>query len=195
MRAQLERANDEKRAELFTLWGGTTTPRRRLWRQQIERARRNGYYRQYIGEVDELKAGPNDTVVTRMRSRDGSVLEVEANFIIDCTGLEGDVEQNRILADLFEHSSAGKNVLGKLDCSPSFEVRGTASTPGRMYASGSITLGSYYAVVDSFQGLQYAALRIVDDLARHGFGRRMGVGRSVSQWFRWAMNRPVGTGS
>ena len=59
-----------------------------------------------------------------------------------------------------------------------------------MYASGSITLGGYYAGVDSFLGLQYAAIQIADDLAANGFGKRIGVGRSIKEWIRWARNRP-----
>ncbi len=37
--------------------------------------------------------------------------------------------------------------------------------PGRVYASGVMTLGGPNAAVDSFLGLQYAALRSVEDLA------------------------------
>jgi hypothetical protein len=60
-----------------------------------------------------------------------------------------------------------------------------------MFASGSATLGGPYAGVDSFLGLQYAALHITDELARLGFCRRIGVARSLSQWWRWARNRRV----
>ena len=51
-----------------------------------------------------------------------------------------------------------------------------------------MTLGGYYAGVDSFLGLQYAALRIHDNLVSAGFGRRIGPGRSISQWWKWARN-------
>jgi hypothetical protein len=70
-------------------------------------------------------------------------------------------------------------------------VRGTANGSGRMFASGSATLGGYYAGVDTFLGLQYSALAIADRLADLGFAPRIGVGRSVSQWWRWVRNRSI----
>jgi hypothetical protein len=60
-----------------------------------------------------------------------------------------------------------------------------------MYAVGSSTLGCGYSVVDSFLGLQYAGLTVADDLARLGFCKRIGVGRSITQWWRWVLNRKV----
>ena len=33
------------------------------------------------------------------------------------------------------------------------------------------------------------ALQIADDLASVGFSRKIGPGRSISQWIRWARNR------
>jgi hypothetical protein len=57
-----------------------------------------------------------------------------------------------------------------------------------MYASGSITLGAYYAPVDTFLGLQYVALQICDDLARLGFVLRFGPRRSTANWIKWARN-------
>ena len=90
--------------------------------------------------------------------------------------------------DGLEHGGAGRNPNNRLDVDRTFEVRGTRSGEGRLYASGAMTLGGYYAGVDSFLGLQYAALQIVDDLAAQGFCRKIGVGRSISQWWRWARN-------
>jgi len=60
--------------------------------------------------------------------------------------------------------------------------------PGRVYASGVMTLGGPNAAVDSFLGLQYAALRSVEDLAaQHAPGlHALAPIRSFSQWFRWA---------
>ena len=54
-----------------------------------------------------------------------------------------------------------------------------------------MTLGGYYAGVDSFLGLQYAALRIHDNLVDAGFGQRIGPGRSTSQWWKWARNTGI----
>ncbi len=93
------------------------------------------------------------------------------------------------MADLIEHTGVEKNPKGRLDVERHFEIRGTANGSGRLYASGAMTLGGYYAGVDSFLGLQYAALRIVDDMAANGLVQRMGTARSVSQWLKWARNK------
>ena len=60
-----------------------------------------------------------------------------------------------------------------------------------VYASGSMTFGGYYAPVDSFLGLQYAALRIADDLSRLGLVGRIGTMRSLREWWRWLRNEQI----
>jgi hypothetical protein len=56
-----------------------------------------------------------------------------------------------------------------------------------MYASGSSTLGGYFPGVDTFLGLQVAAQEIYQDLARNGFGKRIGPVRSTVQWWKWLL--------
>ena len=71
-------------------------------------------------------------------------------------------------------------------------MRGTRSETGRLYASGSATLGGYFPGVDTFLGLQIAAQEITDDLAKPGFCEKLGrCGRSTSQWWHWARNRTI----
>jgi hypothetical protein len=120
-----------------------------------------------------------------VKTADG-VSEISADFIIDCTGLEADISEHRVLADLLEHSGASRNPVGRLDVERTFELRGTASGTGAIYASGATTLGGYFPGVDTFLGLQIAAQEITDDLARRGFCRRIGPVRSTRQWLRWA---------
>ncbi len=191
LRDALLRMPPEDREAFIKTTGGTNTAPRDSWREQLERGRRGGWYRTHIGEVEEVVPGPQDGTRTRIRSDDGAVLELDADFIIDATGLEAGVREHRLLADMLDHAGARENPLRRLDAQPDFELTGTASPPGRMYASGSITLGSYYSPVDSFLGLQYAALQISDALAGHGVGRRIGPIRSVAQWWKWMRNRPV----
>jgi hypothetical protein len=60
-----------------------------------------------------------------------------------------------------------------------------------MYAAGAITLGGPYAAVDSFLGLQYAALRAVDAISATkapGIHRLNGIS-SLSQWLKWVANQ------
>ena len=72
-----------------------------------------------------------------------------------------------------------------------FEVRGTHNGDGRVYASGTATLGGYFPGVDTFLGLQIAAQEIGDDLARQGFGKHIGPWRSTTQWWRWARGKKI----
>lgn len=184
IKRRLEKASDEERARLIDVMGGTNTPHRKLWIEQLDRGRREGWYRTYVGQVDEVVPG-DGSVVTRIRTADG-LLELPAQFVVDATGLEADITDHRYLRDLLEHSGVGRNVKGRLDVEPTFEVRGTRNGDGRMYAVGSPTLGGYYVGVDSFLGLQYAALQVADDLARQGFCARINPVRSVTQWVKWA---------
>lgn len=175
----------KERADFIRSIGGTTTARRKPWQDQLARGRKEGFYRTYIGEVFDVAPAARGGVVTTLTSPDGSRIQVDADYVIDATGLEGEIRDHRLLADLVDCGGAGTNAYGRLDVEPSFEVRGTRSGSGRLYASGSITLGGYLAPVDSFWGLSHAALEISDDLARIGFSPRIGVGRSVAGWWRW----------
>ena len=114
-----------------------------------------------------------------------------ADFVIDCTGLEADIAEHRVLDDLLRHGGAARNPKGRLDVERTFELRGAASPPGAIYASGSATLGGYFPGVDTFLGLQVAAQEIADDLARRGFCQKIGPGRSISQWLKWARNKQI----
>jgi hypothetical protein len=185
----------EDRAKLYKEIGGTNTPKRKLWMHQLARGRKEGWYKVYVGTVKEVMPGADGTVVTRIQSRpeqgQSTVLEVPAHFVIDCTGLEADIAEHRVLNDLLLHSGGGRNPLGRLDVERDFEVRGTRSGPGKMYATGSMTLGGYFPGVDTFLGLQLASAYVVEDLADQGFVPPMGPWRSFSQWAKWMRHRRI----
>lgn len=191
LKAKLETLDGEGRAELIQLMGGTNTPFRRPWEEMLANGKEGGYYQQWIGQVASVEPGPNQTITTTIVDSEKRSTQLGANFIIDATGLESDISEHRLLDDLLSHVGAARNPFGRLDVEPTFEVRGTRNEPGRLYASGSSTLGGYYAGVDSFLGLQYAAIQIADDLASTGFGKRIGVSRSVKEWWRWMRNQPI----
>ncbi|GAC1375650.1 MAG: hypothetical protein NVSMB4_03970 [Acidimicrobiales bacterium] len=178
----------KERADFIRSIGGTTTARRKAWQKQLARGRKEGFYRSYIGEVSDVAPTAKGGVVTTLTTQDGGRIEVEADYVIDATGLEGDIRDHRLLADLVECGGAATNTYGRLDVDHTFEVRGTRSGSGRLYASGSITLGGYLAPVDSFWGLSHAALEISDDLARVGFNPRISTRRSIGGWVRWVRN-------
>ncbi len=186
LKAKMRKLEGEDRAKEYKLMGGTNTPWRRRWQEQMNEGRAAGWYRTMAGTVDHMRI-ENDMIVSEVKTANGKV-EVAADFVIDCTGLEADIAEHRVLADLLQHSGVGRNPLGRLDVERTFELRGTASGPGVMYASGATTLGGYFPGVDTFLGLQVAAQEIADDLARRGFCPRIGTVRSVSQWLKWTRN-------
>lgn len=190
-RDRVRRAEGERRADVLRTMGGTTTPHRRRWQRQLERGRREGFYRMHVGEVERVEPGRPGTVVTRLKPENGAAAgpDLTANFVVDATGLEADIAEHTLLADLLQHSGARRNPLGRLDVDPRFEVRGARAEPGRLYAVGAATLGGYLAGVDTFLGLQIAALEICDDLARQRFCRYLGVARSTGQWWKWVLDR------
>lgn len=190
LKARMRKLEGEERAALYKVMGGTNTPKRKLWQNQMAQGRREGWYHTYTGQVEKIMPGEGGVVVTRVRTA-GGALEIPAAYIIDGTGLEADISEHRLLADLLEHGGAGRNPIGRLDVERTFEVRGTRSDPGVMYASGTATLGGYFPGVDTFLGLQIAAQEICDDLAARGFCKRLGIGRSISGWLKWARNRRI----
>ena len=136
-------------------------------RRQLRRGRRRAGTGRSRARSRRCEPGPHGTVAGRAEDRDGTS-HAQVTGVIDCTGLEADIREHRVLADLLDHGGAGRNPLGRLDVERTFEVRGTRSEPGRMYASGTATLGGYFPGVDTFLGLQIAAQEIADDLARAG---------------------------
>lgn len=190
LRYTMEALEGDARAEFLDKLGGTNTAPRKSWSDQLERAKKAGAYDQAVGKVVSVDAMDDGTGIrTKVATSAGDEHLIDAQFIIDATGLLARIEEHRLMADLLTHSGVSKNPKGRLDVERDFEIRGAASGPGRLYASGSMTLGGYYAGVDSFLGLQYAAQRIADNLAERGLGKKLGTGRSVQQWVRWARNK------
>lgn len=190
LREKVRKLDGAERAAFLKAIGGTTTARRRQWTRQLARGRAEGWYRAHTGQVTDVSPAPGGGVLTTIAASGGPPVQVQADFVIDATGLEGGITDHRVLADLLD-CGAGTNPVGRLDVSPHFEVRGMRSGDGRIYASGSITLGGYLAPVDSFWGLTHAGLEICDELAALGFCPRIGVRRSVAGWWRWMRNTPL----
>jgi hypothetical protein len=190
LKERLEKLDGPGRADLIGRMGGTNIPRRSDWQAQLRRGRNQGFYLQQVGTVQRVEPGPDQTITTIINTPDGHQQALAANVVIDATGLESDISENRLLADLLDHGGAQRNGFGRFEVTPSFELAGTRAEPGRLYASGSITLGGYYAGVDSFLGLQYAALSIADDLVGAGGAHKIGALRSAKEWWRWVKNRP-----
>ncbi|MEJ3742496.1 hypothetical protein WEI85_04275 [Actinomycetes bacterium KLBMP 9797] len=190
LKARMRRLDGEERAALYRQMGGTNTPKRRRWQQQMRAGREGGWYEAAHGVVERVEPAADGTLTSVVTGDAGTRL-VGSDYIVDCTGLEADIAEHRILADLLAHGGARRNPLDRLEVERHFEVTGTASGNGALYATGAATLGGYFPGVDTFLGLQVGAQEIADDLARRGFGRRIGPIRSAAEWARWALGRPV----
>ncbi|OZC02723.1 FHA domain-containing protein [Rubricoccus marinus] len=199
LRFLLEESGTAERAELLKAWGGTTTADREDWRDMVVQGLDEGWYQIREGVVDHVEPtadGKVRTVVVGQKTiRDEA--QLDADFILDCTGLVSTIDSHPLLRDLVEHHGLGRNVQGRLDVAPDFEIRGMRNTAsgargersgGRMYAAGVATLGGPYAPVDSFLGLQYSAQRSIDALERLRAPRlrHLNSTRSFGQWVRWA---------
>ena len=189
LKRQMRTLEGEERAALYKRMGGTNTPYRRYWQKQMRQGRQEGWYQLMVGTVDRMEPR-GDRILNQVRTGQG-IVPVEVDFVIDCTGLEADIAEHRLLADLLEHGGAGRNPIGRLDVDRTFELRGTRSGDGVMYASGSTTLGGYFPGVDTFLGLQVAAQEIQADLHRRGFGKQLGPVRSTVEWCKWATGSQI----
>ena len=190
LRARLAQAGERERDQLLTLWGGTTTAERAEWVELIDRGIREGWYQIRFGEIQRLELQPDGTLL--IGTRDWGVLPGLTSFcadaIIDCTGLEPSVDRQPLLRDLLMHYQLQRNSRGGVPVDDSFAVVGMANGPGRMYASGVMAFGGAFAPVDSFLGLQYAALCSVEALVaqRAPALRPLSWSRSLRQWLAWA---------
>ena len=190
-KARMRRLDGDRRAKAYAAMGGTTTAFRRGWQRQLAEGRRARVvpHGHRDDRADAVAGAGADAAADRVRRRDRS--RSRADFVIDCTGLEADVSEHRVLADLLRHGGAGRNPLGRLEVERTFELRGTASGNGRLYLSGAAALGGYFPGVDTFLGLQIAAQEIADDLARRGMCRRIGTVRSIVHWLKWMTDREI----
>ncbi|MEG5034689.1 FHA domain-containing protein [Microcoleus sp. AT3-D2] len=197
LRVLLEKAAPELRPQLLTDWGGTTTAQRSDWRRIVKEGLSQGWYQITFGEVERVERDSQNRTVTYIQEKElKGQIKLEADFIIDATGLDAKVKTSPLLNDLVAQYNLPLNGLGRLSVNNDFEVpelrnSSASNTEGRVYAAGAITLGGPYAPVDSFLGLQYAALRSVESLAanRAAGVRKLSVWRSFVQWLKWIFNK------
>ncbi|MEG4859333.1 FHA domain-containing protein [Microcoleus sp. K1-B6] len=197
LRVLLEQAAPELRPQLLTDWGGTTTAQRSDWRRIVKEGLSQGWYQITFGEVERVERDSQNRTVTYIQEKElKGQIKLEADFIIDATGLDAKVKTSPLLNDLVAQYNLPLNGLGRLSVNNDFEVPelrnfSASNGEGRVYAAGAITLGGPYAPVDSFLGLQYAALRSVESLAANRVPgvRKLSVWRSFVQWLKWILNK------
>lgn len=191
LRVMLENATPEERKSLLADWGGTTTADRYDWQYITDQGLKEGWYQITFGEVLRVERDAQNRTITSIQEKGLGEMKLPADFIVDATGLDAKVNTNPLLDDLVKHYNLPLNHLERLVVANNFELVEMRSGKGQMYAAGAITFGGPYAAVDSFLGLQYAALVAVDGLAA---ARAPGVHRlntlsSLGQWFKWVFNQ------
>jgi hypothetical protein len=190
LKAKTRRSEGADRVRIYDEIGGTTTPLRQHWQHHLGKGRKDGWYSAVEGTIDNLRLGADGSVVTTLHSAEGD-RDLQADYLIDCTGLDADVAEHRVLGDLLRHGGAKRNPLGRLDVERSFQVRGAGNGPGRVYVTGAASYGGYFPGVDTFLGLQISAQELVDDVADRGLCRKMGPIRSTIEWLKWARSRQI----
>ncbi|MEO0970569.1 MAG: hypothetical protein AAFX80_20140, partial [Cyanobacteria bacterium J06639_18] len=172
-------------------WGGTTTADRIDWQNIIEEGLSEGWYKIEFGKVTKVERDAQNRTITHIEEKGFGETTLDADFIIDATGLDAKVEANPLLDDFVKHYHLPLNKMGRLEVANDFELLEMRNQKGKMYAAGAITLGGPYAAVDSFLGLQYCALCTVDALAKSRAPnlQRLNVFSSFGQWLKWALNQ------
>ncbi|QLE54246.1 FHA domain-containing protein [Nostoc sp. TCL26-01] len=191
LRAMLEKASPEERKSMLADWGGTTTADRRDWQRITEEGLREGWYQITFGEVKGVERDAQNRTITEIQEKGFGQMNLAADFIIDATGLDAKAQVSPLLDDFVKHYNLPLNYLGRLAVANNFEIPEMRNGKSQMYAAGAITLGGPYAAVDSFLGLQYAALVAVDGLAaaRAPGIKRLNVFSSFGQWLKWVFNQ------
>ncbi|MBA3429889.1 MAG: FHA domain-containing protein [Actinobacteria bacterium] len=189
-RERMERAPPEERKELLGIWGGTTTADRRDWKRIVREGLKGGWYRPEYGVVRSIKPTDDGRLALEVTNSlaGGGTLQLNTNYVVDCTGLIASPERSPLLSDMLSTYRLPMNPLGRLDVSDEFEVVGMRHKGARMFACGATTLGGPLPSVDSFLGLQYASFRAAHamlDTPPRGLRSLNGL-YSFRQWLKWA---------
>lgn len=185
---ELRDLDDDERAEEFRTMRAPSTPYRKHWAEQLDRGREGGWYQAVAGEVTHF-ARTREGVAAKVRLSNGETLTVNAGFVIDTTEADPDVRRHPLLTDLLATTHASVTPMGGLRVSEDFAVDGANSGDGRVFASGATATGGALAPVDTFAGMQRAAMSIADTLADDGFGSQLSPWRSVTGWAKWISGR------
>ncbi len=188
LRNEFAKAGDSMRGDLLDSWGGTTTSNRRDWQSIIERGQHEGWYTILFGNIREMHMNDDDSLCVCIETAvQKKQMQVDCDVIIDATGLDADIKKHKLLNDLLMTYPIELNVKGRLDVTDEFEIPAMRTRYGRCYAAGAMTMGTTFAPVDSFLGLQYSAqMSIADLIDQHAPSlNRLTPNRSLNQWFRW----------
>lgn len=190
LRDELAALDEDDRAEAIEQLGVATVRPHRRGRDPLEAAREDGWYDAVVGEVRTITE-KDQRISAVVRLQNGERLTVTGEHFFDAVGLETDTGVHPLVADLLAFSPVTTHRLGGLRVDEQWVVDGGASGDGRMFATGSTARGAQLGPVDSFLGLQQAALSIADTLAAVGVGVPLTPLRSARGWFQWIGGRSL----
>jgi hypothetical protein len=110
LRREYEAKGLKGRSELNLGLGGTTTADRTDWQRLVTRGAKEGWYRPVFGNISGIS--PRDDGVTiDVRTTDGHTESIQAHYLVDCTGLIGDIVRSPFLADLLGAYNLPRNAV------------------------------------------------------------------------------------
>jgi pSer/pThr/pTyr-binding forkhead associated (FHA) protein len=189
-------ATPEQQVQLLQSWSGPTIPPAQDWHRILSGGISKGWYRQIAGTVQQVmrqSTGSSLSVMLQITPASKSApAPLVVDYIIDATGRPGTVMDSELLADLVQHYHLPLNRDGAFPIEPDFEILSMRSQDiGRVYGAGSITAGDGYGPVDSFLGLQYAALAAICSLTDADAAglQELSWIKSGKQWLNWLLNK------
>lgn len=184
LRDELATLDEGERADAIERLGAPTVRPRHRGPDPLDTAREEGWYDAVVGEVESV-SDKDDRISAAVRLQNGKRLTVVGDHFFDAVGLETDAGGHPLVADLLAFSPVSTNRLGGLRVDERWVVEGGTSGDGRMFATGGTARGARLGPVDSFTGLQQAALSVADTLAESGIGVPLTPLRSARGWFQW----------
>ena len=193
IRDQIRGLDEGERIELIRRLGSTSTPYRSDWARQLRRGRTEGWYDAVVGELAGLAPRP-DGVTAAILLATKERLDLDVDVLIDATGMDTTAAHHPLVEALVEDGLGELNDLDCLRVDGDFVVSCSDSAEdgaSGIVASGMTAKGAQYAPVDSFHGLQSAALTIARRLSDEGVGKPLTPLRSLRSWWSWMGGRSL----
>jgi pSer/pThr/pTyr-binding forkhead associated (FHA) protein len=190
VRRILARTPEAERARVYSVLGGTTTPPARSYVRTVDRGLEEGWYEILFGELATVEKNGQGLVCGIASGT--STVRLPVRALVDATGLDGSPRRHPFLSDLADQYGLAANLSGGLEVDAStFELPGLRNRGGRVFLAGVAASGGAFAPVDSFLGLQVAALGSLDAMRALRAPHLVSLApwRSLRSWTKWARGR------
>jgi hypothetical protein len=191
---KFKRANPIERQQLAKAWSAASTPPRKQWLRDLEKAYHAKDYQYVYGQIARIeqqdarlaiaitpysKEACNAIVSQKSfvphppgqgpggfpdKTFLDSYMTIETDYLIDCSGFDDHIAQHFLYADLMTTYQLPVTLVGSLQVNDYFEIEALSSANGKVFVMGSGAAGNHYGPVDSFFGHQYAAIQSMEKL-------------------------------